>query len=274
MIWVILTVICYTISSLGDKYISAKLNCTPSEFTFLVSAATAFWIACMIPFTGWHIKLSFVMLGQIVLITGTKICEFYSSAILLKSVSAYELKTWLGINIVLSYVCNWIQGKSEGKMMMSVWSLFLFAGIVMIVRENKNEESPWRHVLLCCVFVLSKLFYGLIMGFAARDSEKTSLLLIIMVIIAALQFPRVHIKKLLRKSGITGAVATRIPNAGGLLFEAMAATENIFLYALIQPVQLLLLFITSILRKEKMGKIKIVGSLVCIVSIFMIAIWQ
>jgi len=227
----------------------------------------------MIPFTGWRVKLNFIMLGQIVLLTGTKIGEFYSSAILLKSVSAYELKAWLGINIVLSYMCNWIQGKCAGKFMVIVWSLFLFAGIVMIVWENKNEKSVWKYISLCGIFILSKFLYGFIMGFAAKENEKTSILLIIMLVIAVLYFPGIHLKELLQKEGIGKAVATRLPNAGGLLFEAMAATENIFLYSMIQPVQLLVLYINSILQKEKLGKVKVLGSLLCIFSIFLITVW-
>ena len=39
------------------------------------------------------------------------IYSFYTSALLLKSVSAYELKAWLGLNIIFSYLSNLIRGQ-------------------------------------------------------------------------------------------------------------------------------------------------------------------
>ncbi len=45
MIWPFLTVISYSITAFGDKYIAAKLKCNPAEYTFIVSAATVFMAA-------------------------------------------------------------------------------------------------------------------------------------------------------------------------------------------------------------------------------------
>lgn len=53
MFGVLLAVACYTISSLGDKYISSKLKCSPAEFAFIVSFATMLWIGITLSLTGW-----------------------------------------------------------------------------------------------------------------------------------------------------------------------------------------------------------------------------
>ena len=43
MVFSLLTVVFYTASSLGDKYISAKLACSAQEFSFLVALSIAFF---------------------------------------------------------------------------------------------------------------------------------------------------------------------------------------------------------------------------------------
>ena len=51
MFWSILTVGCYTISSLGDKFISAKLKYKANEFAFFVALATSVWLGIMLMFS-------------------------------------------------------------------------------------------------------------------------------------------------------------------------------------------------------------------------------
>ena len=45
-------------SSLGDKFISAKLQCNAREFTFLVSASTAIFLGIILPFVGWNFSFT------------------------------------------------------------------------------------------------------------------------------------------------------------------------------------------------------------------------
>lgn len=263
MLWVILTVVCYTISSLGDKYIAGKLKCRPEEFSFLVSAATAVWILPVIIFSGWRFIISAENIFGLVIIIFLKLLEFYSSAILLKTVSAYELKAWLGINIILSYGCNVIQGKSSINFWIIVCSCLLLGGIVLI-----NRKITWWFA----AFILSKFFYGLQMGRMTGENASTSILFLAMLAISIIYLPKVKLKDFAKKEGIGLAVMTRLPNAAGLITEAMAATQNIFLYAMVQPMQLLILFVVSLVNREAMGKIKFAGSVICIGSIFWITI--
>ena len=113
MLFSLLTVVFYAASSLGDKFISAKLDCNAREFSFLVSAATALFLALMLPFLGWSFVFSWRALVILLLLIAFKIGEFYTSAYLLKTVSAYELKAWLSINVILSFLVDLGRGKRD-----------------------------------------------------------------------------------------------------------------------------------------------------------------
>lgn len=104
MVFSLLTVVFYAASSLGDKYISAKLACNAQEFSFLVALSTAFFLALVLPFTGWNFAFTLHVLVAL------KIAEFYTSAALLKTVSAYELKAWLSLNVIVSYLVDLARG--------------------------------------------------------------------------------------------------------------------------------------------------------------------
>ena len=52
------TVVFYAASSLGDKFISQRLECSAKEFSFLVSAATALFLALFLPFLGREFAFS------------------------------------------------------------------------------------------------------------------------------------------------------------------------------------------------------------------------
>ena len=58
MIRSVATVLFFAASSLGDKFISAKLRCTAAEFSFLVALSTAFFLALLLPFIGWEFSFS------------------------------------------------------------------------------------------------------------------------------------------------------------------------------------------------------------------------
>lgn len=106
MLFSLLTVVFYAASSLGDKYISQRLECSAKEFSFLVSFATAFFLALLLPFLGWDFAFSWRSVIILLLLIACKIGEFYTSASLLKTVSAYELKAWLCLNVIVSYLVD------------------------------------------------------------------------------------------------------------------------------------------------------------------------
>ncbi len=133
MIWAVLTITFYSLTAYGDKYISARLKCTPGEYTFLVSVVTVFWLVLCLPFTGWRLgmdRYSFFILACLVV---WKVLEFYTTAVLLKDMEPYELKAWLGINVILSYGINLWEGKSRFQTGIRLFSLCLLLGIWLIL---------------------------------------------------------------------------------------------------------------------------------------------
>ncbi len=276
MFWVLLTVICYSISSLGDKYISVNLKCTTGEFSFIVSIATAFWITLLLPFTGWQFENTLANGIILLSLAGWKVLEFYTSALLLKSVSAYELKAWLGLNIIFSYLSNLIRGQDTVNLEVFISCIPLLWGIYWIIKSRYKKEdkrSIKKMIILSLFYIAAKFGYGLMLGMMSKGCKTISVLWIVMVIVALTQLPRVKLKEIMKKKGLFNAYVTRIPNAAGLLTEAMAAMENVFLYAMIQPVQLAILFIIALLKREELGKIKIAGSMLSILAVVLITVF-
>ena len=78
MVFSLLTVVFYAASSLGDKYISSKLACSAQEFSFLVALSTSFFLAFVLPFTGWNFALTLQRGLALVVLVALKIAEFYT----------------------------------------------------------------------------------------------------------------------------------------------------------------------------------------------------
>ena len=153
----------------------------------------------------------------------------------------------------------------------------LFLNMVSMVIVGYEDGPKTLHVskkrlcILFLLFIASKFLYGLTMG-QMTECKTTSVLFLVMLFTALMQLKKVKIKELTGRKGMTGAFLTRIPNAAGLILEAFAAMESLFLYAMIQPIQLALLFIVSLVKKEAMGKKKLTGSLICIFAVCAITV--
>lgn len=272
MLCSLLTVVFYAASSLGDKFISAKLDCNAREFSFLVSAATALFLALMLPFFGWRFDFSCRALVILLLLIAFKIGEFYTSAYLLKTVSAYELKAWLSINVILSYLVDLGRGKETFFWAFIPCAAALLVGIGMIAFAHRSEgedveedvkKAGFLYILFSLAYIASKFLYGLAINELNLTSEasRVSVLLLVMVGVALLQLPFVRFKTFFHKKGLLLGALTRLPNAAGLWTEAIAAQQNLLLYSLMQPMQLLILFATALIRREKLGKAKLIGSI-------------
>lgn len=270
MVFSLLTVVFYTASSLGDKYISAKLACSAQEFSFLVALSTAFFLALVLPFTGW--KFAFTLQSGLALIVliALKIAEFYTSAALLKTVSAYELKAWLSLNVIISYLVDLARGTETFFWAFLPCAAVLVAGIGLVAFGEKREKLL-RYILLSLIYVASKFLYGLQMN-VLEGTSPACVLLLVMLGVALLQLPFVKFKTFFHKKGLALGALTRIPNAAGLWTEAIAAQQNLLLYSLVQPMQLAILFLTALIRREKMGKLRLAGSIVTLVAVTVLTV--
>lgn len=270
MVFSLLTVVFYTASSLGDKYISAKLACSAQEFSFLVALSTAFFLALVLPFTGWNFAFTLQSGLALVVLVALKIAEFYTSAALLKTVSAYELKAWLSLNVIVSYLVDLARGTETFFWAFLPCAAALVAGIGLVAFGEKREKLL-RYILLSLIYIASKFLYGLQMN-VLEGTSPVCVLLFVMLGVALLQLPFVKFKTFFRKKGLALGALTRIPNAAGLWTEAIAAQQNLLLYSLVQPMQLAILFATALIRREKMGKLRLAGSIVTLVAVTMLTV--
>lgn len=270
MVFSLLTVVFYTASSLGDKYISAKLACSAQEFSFLVALSTAFFLALVLPFTGWNFAFSLQSGLALVVLVALKIAEFYTSAALLKTVSAYELKAWLSLNVIISYLVDLARGTETFFWAFLPCAAVLVAGIGLVAFGEKREKLL-RYILLSIIYIASKFLYGLQMN-VLEGTSPVCVLLLVMLGVALLQLPFVKFKTFFRKKGLALGALTRIPNAAGLWTEAIAAQQNLLLYSLVQPMQLAILFATALIRREKMGKLRLAGSIVTLVAVTLLTV--
>ena len=265
MVFSLLTVVFYTASSLGDKYISAKLACSAQEFSFLVALSTAFFLALVLPFTGWNFAFTLQSGLALVVLVALKIAEFYTSAALLKTVSAYELKAWLSLNVIVSYLVDLARGTETFFWAFLPCAAVLVAGIGLVAFGEKREKLL-RYILLSLGYIASKFLYGLQMN-VLEGTSPVCVLLLVMLGVALLQLPFVKFRTFFRKKGLVLGALTRIPNAAGLWTEAIAAQQNLLLYTLVQPMQLAILFLTALIRREKMGKLRLAGSIITLVAV-------
>lgn len=90
---------CYTTTSLSDKYAVSKAKFTGNEFTFLMCSSMSVFLAITLLFQQLHIMLSWQSFAAVVLIALCKMLEFQMSALVLKQLSAFELKAWLGATL-------------------------------------------------------------------------------------------------------------------------------------------------------------------------------
>lgn len=270
MVFSLLTVVFYTASSLGDKYISAKLACSAQEFPFLVALSTAFFLALVLPFTGWNFAFTLQSGQALIVLIALKIAEFYTSAALLKTVSAYELKAWLSLNVIVSYLVDLARGTETFFWAFLPCAAVLVAGIGLVAFGEKREKLL-RYILLSLIYIASKFLYGLQMN-VLEGTLPVCVLLLVMLGVALLQLPFVKFKTFFRKKGLALGALTRIPNAAGLWTEAIAAQQNLLLYSLVQPMQLAILFATALIRREKMGKLRLAGSIVTLVAVTVLTV--
>ncbi len=271
MIFSLLTVLFFTASSLGDKYISANMQCNAKEFSFLVSASTATFLGLILPFVGWSFSFSWQSTTALAVLILCKIAEFYTSAALLKTVSAYELKAWLSLNVIISFLADLLRGIENFFVAFLPCTVVLITGVCLITFGRKNNNRL-RYVFLSMVYVASKFLYGLQMNTLATDVSPVSVLFLVMLCIAVLQLPFINIRIFFHKKGLLAGASTRIFNTAGLWTEAAAAQQNLLLYSLVQPMQLAILFAVALIRQEKIGKCKLVGSILTLISVTAVTI--
>lgn len=271
----LLVVACYTICSLSDKYAVAKLKFDGNSLTFLMAAATSLLMLFYLPFDSRVFLLSWQSFAAILLMATSKMLEFQLAAVILKEMSAFELKAWLGITVFLSYGTDLVSGVSALGIG-TVWKLGFIAlsavGLFMIAKSG-GRKINYRAILLPLIGYLGVKFgYGLIVRLFCGDTcyiSPTLSLFFALVLCAVILAPKVHPVKLFREKtkGSLFVSVTKIPNVIGLVCENIVATQSMANYSFIQPMILVVLFFIGLIRREECTKLNVIGGIVCIAGI-------
>lgn len=259
---------CYTICSLNDKYAAAKANLSGDEFTFLMCSSMSVFLALSLPFQNLSFSLTWQSFLAISLVAACKMLEFQMSARVLKQLSAFELKAWLGITLFASYFTDILFG-SELNVIKLICIFATAAGLVFIARSSNGGVNYKQIILPLVLYLVSKYGYGLIIRSFSPYASSTMQLLPAMVIISLIMLPRVHIRELIKnnRSGVVKVVLARIPNTLGMLLENAVISISLANYSFIQPMILVTLFIIGLIRREKRSRLNLIGSIICIVGI-------
>lgn len=259
---------CYTITSLSDKYAAAKAKFDPDEFTFLMCASMSVFLAATLPFQTIAFSLTWQSFAGVALVALCKLLEFKMSVLVLKEMSAFELKAWLGVTLFVSYFTDVFMGENL-KALRLVFICFAALGLVLIVRSDKAEKIHYRKIILpLLLYLAAKFGYGMtIRGFSDYASS-IMLLLPGLVIVALLCLPKVRFRSYSEKpKGTLNVVLARIPNAAGMIMENMVIGISLSNYSLIQPLILVTLFVISLIRRETCSKANIIGGVLTIAGV-------
>ncbi|HBW63804.1 MAG TPA: hypothetical protein DEF64_01690 [Ruminococcaceae bacterium] len=259
---------CYTICSLNDKYAAAKANLSGDEFTFLMCSSMSVFLAASLPFQNLSFSFTWQSFLAVLLVAMCKMLEFQMSARVLKQLSAFELKAWLGITLFASYFTDIFFG-SELSVFKLICIFATAAGLVFIARSSKGGVNYKQIILPLVLYLVSKYGYGLVIRSFSPYASSTMQLLPAMVIISLIMLPRVHIRELIKnnRSGVVKVVLARIPNTLGMLLENAVISISLANYSFIQPMILVTLFVIGLIRREKRSRLNLIGSMICIVGI-------
>ncbi len=260
---------CYTITSLSDKYAVSEAKFTGNEFTFLMCSSMSVFLAFTLPFQQLHFIMSLQSFVAILLIALCKLFEFQMSALVLKQLSAFELKAWLGITLFSSYITDVLYG-AELRLMKLLCIAVTVMGLVFISRSGREEKIEYKKIVLPLILYLAaKYGYGLVIKAFTPYISPTMQLLPALVLIAIIMLfmikPSEIIKK--NKSGALKVILARIPNAAGMLLENAIISVGLVHYSFIQPMILITLFFIGLIRRDSCSKLNLIGSIICVIGV-------
>lgn len=263
---------CYTITSLSDKYAVAKLKLDGNVLTFLMAAATSLFMLFYLPFDSRLFTVSWQSFAAVALMAASKMLEFQLAAVILREMSAFELKAWLGITLFISYATDLINKTAAfglhtlikfGFIMVTTADLFLIA-------RSGGKRINYKKILLpLSGYLLAKYGYGLVVNLTQHYISPSLSLFFALVLLTAALAPFARPVSVIREKpkGTAVVALTKIPNVVGLVCENLVAAQSMANYAFIQPMILVALFLIQLIRREECARLNIAGGAVCIAGI-------
>lgn len=271
-VMMIVVVACYTVCSLSDKYAVAKLQLDGNTLTWLMAAATSVFMLAYLPFDSRLFTPTVWSFAAIIILAALKYLEFALAAAVLKEMSAFELKAWLGLTVFASYITDLISGAADFGAAAAIKFGFIAvtaAGLFVIAKAGGEKIHYAKIVLPLVAYLAAKFGYGLTVNLTKDYISPSYALFFALVILAIALLPAVHPIKLFREKpkGALIVALTKIPNVVGLVLENVIAVQSMANYSFIQPMILVALFFIGIIRREECTKLNILGGVICIVGI-------
>lgn len=260
---------CYTISSLSDKYAVSKAKFSGNEFTFLMCSSMSVFLALTLPFQKLYFTFTWQSFVAILLIALCKLSEFQMSALVLKELSAFELKAWLGITLFVSYITDVFYG-ADMRILKILCIALTVTGLVFIAKSGKESKTDYKKIVIPLILYLAaKYGYGLIIKAFTPYIAPTVQLLPVLVIIAVLMLIFIKPSEILKKNkeGALKVVLARIPNAIGMLLENAVIAISLASYSFIQPMILVVLLFIGLIRKERCSRLNLIGGIICVIGV-------
>lgn len=260
---------CYAISSLSDKYAVSKAKFSGNEFTFLMCSSMSVFLALTLPFQKLYFTFTWQSFVAILLIALCKLSEFQMSALVLKELSAFELKAWLGITLFVSYITDVFYG-ADMRILKILCIALTVTGLVFIAKSGKESKTDYKKIVIPLILYLAaKYGYGLIIKAFTPYIAPTVQLLPALVLIAVLMLIFIKPSEILKKNkeGALKVVLARIPNTIGMLLENAVIAISLASYSFIQPMILVVLFFIGLIRKERCSRLNLIGGIICVIGV-------
>ena len=262
---------CYTITSLSDKYAVSEAKFTGNEFTFLMCSSMSVFLAVSLPFQAIEFSLSWQSFAAILLIALCKLLEFQMSALVLKQLSAFELKAWLGVTLFISYATDIFFG-ADIQILKILCIIITAVGLIFIARSGREGKIEYKKILIPLVLYLAaKYGYGLVIKAFTPYISPALQLLPALVIITVIMLFRIKPSEILKKNrqGAVKVILARIPNTAGMLLENAVIAISLSNYSFIQPMILVTLFLIGLIRRERHSRLNLIGSVVSVAGVVM-----
>ena len=189
--------------------------------------------------------------AAIALVAVCKMLEFQMSALVLKQLSAFELKAWLGVTLFASYFTDILFGAAPIALKI-ICIIATAIGLVFIASLSNDGKVNYKQIIILLIlYLVSKFAYGVVIkGFTAYVSS-TMQLLPAMIILSLLLLPKVSVGELIKKnrSGVIKVVLARIPNTIGMLFENAVISISLANYSFIQLMVFVTLFAIGLIKR-------------------------
>lgn len=272
MVLMLLVVLCYTITSLNDKYAVTKAGMNGSQMTFIMAAATAFFMLFTLPFSDRTFQFTPLSFVFIILLFISKLLEFQMSAKILVDMSAFELKAWLGIVVFMSYFTDIALGKAAFSALKIICIAVTVAGLILIAKSGKKTMNYGKIVIPLILYLLSRYGYGIAVTWINKEGciSPDMALFAALILLAIVLFPKANIVSLVKEKPKETAVVAlaKIPNALGLMLENAVIAVSLTNDAFIPPMILIAILIIDMFKKTtRPTGLNLAGSIVCAVGI-------